>query len=836
MKAIDVNAPVVHLPHMVELQKALENEATQLGMYRYQSSLAEGHLSNVPAGIVLLRNTIQAYLTVFRDWYERTASVRAMKSVYNAIEGDLKDTTPEEIAYIVCKRIINALGDTESIQSVAIGISNMLLRHNEYRKMTKAHKGFVKDMQGRLISSTKVFNERFMMQSKRKLLGIEDTKWTNILKYKVGIKLMHLFQVATGFIDKYLYEMEGFEIKRGSRIGATPKLMGWLEEQHSRCELLQPVLLPMVIRPLKWTNLQYGGYLTIEKPLIKTRHMGIFNELCARHDSYDLCETINRIQSVPFRIDTELYELMSKLWDSGEGIGDMPPRQLEEYPDKPEGTDDYALRVYKRKKVTVYERNRTVISKRIAYSMKLWVAEKFKDQPNIYFTWFFDWRGRMYPEASYLNPQTDDSRALLRFSHKVKLGKYGKFWLYVHTANCYGLDKQSYSERIKWVQTQINKRIKVETLWRKADRPFEFYTAYKECMKLALHEKEGKSTASFMSDLIVANDGTCNGLQHLSALLLDSHGAKTVNLAAASNTDKPSDVYQVIADRCIECLQEEEREEYKGFARLLVPLITRKFVKQNVMTTPYGVTIYGMREQLLSYIKKDTEWLFTGEIPVNDLKSIVSYFVNIIAQAIDECLPSVRIIMDWLKDISNVLTEYSVRPEWEAPSGFPVIQEYRQVQGKSIYTFWGTMRIRNWLQEDIPETIDKSKNRKGIAPNYIHSLDAAHMLMTIRRCSFDDCAMVHDRYGCHAGNMEEMQRVLREVFVEMYQVDEDRQGMLHSFREECIIRLAAQGYLVDEDGFKEGLTQQDARELIPQVPTLGTFDINEVSKSAYFYS
>ena len=84
---------------------------------------------------------------------------------------------------------------------------------------------------------------------------------------------------------------------------------------------------------------------------------------------------------------------------------------------------------------------------------KLWVADKFKEDEAIYYVWTLDWRGRLYPIQPYLNPQGDDvAKSLLEFAEGKPLGERGAYWLKVHLANCYGVDKVSYDDRIAWVE------------------------------------------------------------------------------------------------------------------------------------------------------------------------------------------------------------------------------------------------------------------------------------------------------------------------------------------------------------------------------------------------
>jgi DNA-directed RNA polymerase len=74
------------------------------------------------------------------------------------------------------------------------------------------------------------------------------------------------------------------------------------------------------------------------------------------------------------------------------------------------------------------------------------------------------------------------------------------------------------------------------------------------------------------------------------------------------------------------------------------------------------------------------------------------------------------------------------------------------------------------VSEDNPR-LSTSEQLSGIAPNFIHSLDASHMLLTINAMWDDgiqDFNMIHDSFGCHASDVTRMHKHIREQFVWMY--------------------------------------------------------------------
>ena len=151
--------------------------------------------------------------------------------------------------------------------------------------------------------------------------------------------------------------------------------------------------------------------------------------------------------------------------------------------------------------------------------------------------------------------------------------------------------------------------------WTKADDPWQCLAT---CMELKDALESGDPYA-FMSTLPVHQDGTCNGLQHYAALGGDDRGAKQVNL---SSGDRPSDVYTYVGNM-VEQMLEVDAEKGERYALLLRGKISRKVVKQTVcilaflldgmwadyhyvfqvMTTVYGVTFIGARDQIERQLK-----------------------------------------------------------------------------------------------------------------------------------------------------------------------------------------------------------------------------------------
>lgn len=84
-------------------------------------------------------------------------------------------------------------------------------------------------------------------------------------------------------------------------------------------------------------------------------------------------------------------------------------------------------------------------------------------------------------------------------------------------------------------------------------------------------------------------------MQHYAAFGRDSSGGRQVNLADA---DRPGDVYTAILKLVLKEIENEDNQDYIEVAESLKDNVTRKVIKQTVMTSVYGVTFIGARQQI----------------------------------------------------------------------------------------------------------------------------------------------------------------------------------------------------------------------------------------------
>jgi DNA-directed RNA polymerase len=458
------------------------------------------------------------------------------------------------------------------------------------------------------------------------------------------------------------------------------------------------------------------------------------------------------------------------------------------------------------------------------------LAEKNIDKA-FYHLYNLDFRGRIYPNTAFLHEQSsDNAKGVLLLDEPVVLGEEGYYWLCMHTANVWGNDKVSLDDRVQWVQDNIDDildyayRPMENTKWMEADKPFSFLAA---CNELRMISEWTSEIEYFPSCLPIYIDGSNNGVQHLVAMSLDDEVAPLVNLVPSKI---PGDVYMFIADKVWASLSEMKdrlekevvgkfqevfdtairlqkeyfsspdkserkavafqhaqawRNQNRGLREKLFPVywmnitskkIQRKTVKRNVMTLGYGGTSYGMGQQVIEDTRDISPYLRDKEHLWGALLGSLVY---------NTCYAELKgpaRLLRMFQKLAERANEQKVHLSWVSPiTGFPVVQAYRKPTSKRTELKYGEDVLKVQLQVWEETTINESKQKTGAAPNVVHSLDAVHLTMCVHDAPYA-ATVVHDSFGCHAGNMGHMFYHVREKFVELYQAEplENILGQLNS--------------------------------------------------------
>ncbi|KAI0632722.1 DNA/RNA polymerase [Trametes polyzona] len=653
------------------------------------------------------------------------------------------------------------------------------------------------------------------------------TEWSQLVRVKIGSFLVDcLMDVATvqrtikdpRTGEKITEEQPAFfhsyEYQRGHRLGVI-KFNPAVAERMSKdpiADTLHPRHLPMLVKPKPWLSYNNGGYLYNRTWAMRFKESRE-QELYLRHASDAgrlelVFAGLDVLGSTPWRINRQVFDVVLKVWNSGDRFCKIPPA----VPDEPEPERPPNMEFDKKAKIVYLERYKAWQqakaanhSDRCSINYKVEIARAFLGD-TIYLPHNVDFRGRAYPIPPHLSHIGDDlSRGLLLFGEAKPLGARGLRWLKIHLANLAGYDKASFDERVEFVHEHLDdifdsaeRPLEGRRWWTKADDPWQCLATCIE-LKAALDSPDPEA---YECALPVHQDGTCNGLQHYAALGGDAVGAAQVNLAAA---DRPSDVYTYVARMVEEAIQ-RDLEEGHPFAKLLAGKISRKVVKQTVMTTVYGVTFIGARDQIERQLKDRGDippeqcWLGGAYLAKKVLASIGDLFqgakeiqtwLNTCARLIAKSIPQDRLIQSFEEPPASAKARKSKTPRWKkeqmtsvvwtTPLGLPIVQPYRAVKRKQVMTALQTVFISD---PNVPSTVNSQKQASAFPPNFIHSLDATHMMLTALECRSQGLtfASVHDSYWTHAGSIDQMNAIIRETFIALHSSDV-LGGLEREFRE-----------------------------------------------------
>jgi DNA-directed RNA polymerase len=126
---------------------------------------------------------------------------------------------------------------------------------------------------------------------------------------------------------------------------------------------------------------------------------------------------------------------------------------------------------------------------------------------------------------------------------------------------------------------------------------------------------------------------------------------------------------------------------------------------------------------------------------------------------------------------------------WTTPLRIPVVQPYRSSSSRTVTTNLQQITLQ---EPQVWDPVSKRKQLQAFPPNFIHSLDATHMMLSALKCNEVGLtfASIHDSFWTHACDIEKMSEVLRDAFVTMH--SEDVVGRL---REEFTTRYKDHMYL-----------------------------------------
>lgn len=795
-------------------QRQLEQEQMDKGRTRSRNTAARlersGMVSLSHPGRKLLSRSINDMQDAVVDWLEGCKESRAG---FNHIAFDLVSILPPDVTgAISCRYLIDTLSVTQSVQAASSGLGFMIENEVQWRLLTDKLRD---DNKISLLKNTLKFNKhhqaerwcRARLLAKRE--GYEYEAWEDSQRVRVGQTLLYIFIEATGII-----EIQSVPHGRGLRsyVAPTKEIIEWYNEAKAWDEEHSPVFMPMVERPKPWTTPYDGGYITDEAPrrsLVKVNDFNFLREL-SEFEMPTVYHAVNALQDVRHKVNPFVLDVVTHLWENSHAVAGLPMRDDFPLPPKPEPYD-FKTPEGKEWRKTVARlsfKNREMMGKRIQASRTILLAKKFVKSEVIHFPWQCDFRGRMYPVPPFLQPQGSDlAKGLLCFAEKKPIGdENAASWLAIHGANCYGVDKVSFEDRIKWVTDNQDAILGVANdplvndFWLDASDPFQFLAW---CDEWAGYLEEG---LAFESCIPVAMDGSNNGLQLFSLLLRDTDSAIATNVHP---TVAPEDIYKTVADGVVAELHKLDDDVSKEWLRFGVD---RKATKRATMTLPYGSTYF-------SCCKYVREWYYdridAGEVAhFEEPFKACNFLAKLIWEEIARTVTSAVVGMKFMREIAKVCVEGGSSIRWQSPAGFPVLQNYNATKMKEVSTsIYGRIKKAHRYLVRTDKVCGR-RTSNGISPNMVHSIDASVAMVCTEYLTLNgvtDFNMVHDSFSTHACNAGILAGCLREAVVEIFDND-----VLKDIRDQIQIMLPD--------------------HQLPELPEYGNLDPNVVRDSDYFFA
>ncbi|QID21004.1 DNA directed RNA polymerase [Escherichia phage RDN8.1] len=858
-------------------QLQLEHEAYTEGERRFIKNLERqterGELADNQVARPLMQTLVPKIAQAVKEWHEGTdgklstsrpsVAFTMLSTEEKAVKDRSLRISCESAAVIILKVVLSKLVKPEGIPitPMASAIGRTLedeIRFGRIRDKEQEHfkKAIAENLNKRAGASYKKAYMQAVETSMLEQGQLEDAwgTWSPTEAVHVGIKMLEIVIQSTQLVELKRYgagnaaadvemvHLSDFWVKKMAQRGFS--LAG-----------IAPVYQPCVVPPKPWTGVVGGGYWAKGRRPLPLIRLGSKSAVARYEDVYmpEVYDAVNIIQNTPWKVNKKVLDVVNMVEKlNNTPIDDIP--QME--PLKPEdyaGETEEELKAWKKAAAGIYRREKARQSRRLSLSFIVNQANKFSQFKAIWFPYNMDWRGRVYAVPMF-NPQGNDmQKGLLTLAVGKPIGADGFKWLKVHGANCAGVDKVTFEERIKWVEDNHDNimaaaKAPMDSIewWGRLDSPFCFLAF---CFEYAGVMHHG---LSYNCSLPIAFDGSCSGIQHFSAMLRDHIGGHAVNLTPSG---KVQDIYRIVSDRIEEELKvllvngtdnemitHEDKKTGEITERLklgtrelsrqwLTYGMSRKVTKRSVMTLAYGSKEYGFADQVYEDIVMPAIDSGSGAM-FTEPSQASRFMAKMIWEAVSVTVVAAVDAMKWLQGAAKLLaaevkdkkTGEILKPclpvHWVTPDGFPVWQEYRKKDTTRLnLMFLGSFNLQPTVNKGTKKELDKHKQESGISPNFVHSQDGSHLRKTVvhthRKYGVMSFAVIHDSFGTIPADAEYLFRGVRETMVETYR-DND---VLLDFYEQFEYQL-----------------HESQRDKLPELPKKGKLNIEDILSSDFAFA
>ena len=421
------------------------------------------------------------------------------------------------------------------------------------------------------------------------------------------------------------------------------------------------------------------------------------------------------------------------------------------------------------------------------------------------------------------------------------------------------VDKFTLEDRVRWTNENMNTLVeagRTNHLFMEAEKPISFLSS---CLEWYDYSEATAANRIHFTHLPLPIDGSNNGWQHLGAMSKDK---KTGQLVGLTEQEIQVDFYVQTAKSLYDLTEDRLREIMD-----IMPMkhIRKGISKRGSMTRAYSAgaskigenmwfdcrtedyhEIYGIEEKdcqgLAKLLIKAIDAVCPGPLStMSYLQQLASFKIgkysrfkdeevadkefSALKKAIKELYGKSGKTDEELQILNALMKEtdkYEARLvygigdsdiRWTTPSGFHVV--YKDYAMKSVRCKSTIAKFKNQGSRQINHVAkiptrmpDVRSFMCGISPNFVHSMDAAHMALIIDQWN-NDFGAVHDSFAVHACDVDSLLEITKSTFVKMYDVD----NFFNYIRKEITNN-------------KDDVEQ----------PKLGSLDIQEVYYSDYFFA
>lgn len=343
------------------------------------------------------------------------------------------------------------------------------------------------------------------------------------------------------------------------------------------------------------------------------------------------------------------------------------------------------------------------------------------NKKSIYFFHQFDSRGRIYSKGYTLNYQGDKySKCAIDLAHARFLNDKGYKWLIRDIANQYGMDKSSFAEKDDWGEANkdfIYNTAKKDIIHPEADDPVRLIKACK-----ALVKAESGKPINYLTGI----DATASGISIMSLLARDLKGCRYTNLLEDENR---YDIYTEVTKELMEFSTKPKSIERMKKARAEV--------KKAVM-----IYFYNGRKKVTDLFRGDAKW--------------IAIFEEVVAKTCKGAYETMQLL-------NETFIKAKDRPYlmWQLPDGFMAITPQWDKRFHRISNLYFTSTI---TYEVVAP--NEKYNKRGYAPNVVHSIDGFICREMIRRLK-SEMITTHDCFYTHPNDCDDVisnyKNILQEI-------------------------------------------------------------------------